>query len=349
MAPDTSPKDLITRISAALESGKTPRMRKPLKDAIRALSASGDHSHAAEALRLLARLEMRVGEPRRALNAVRSAQRQAQRNGSSGLISGLHLLACIHAALGENDGGKRAVRRATSLPGSPADQAASFLVAAHVAASDDRLAEAADHAQQALDAAEKAPELLPKAHLRLGQILLEVGCSQAVEPRARLAAGAPDATIAVRGLLLRGNNQLTLGRLDTAARHFRAAARLAKTAADGRWEPLSLTALGVVEIHRSGEHEAARRRADSSLRKSQRLAARLRDRQLNAVLKQMELKPGRFPTPKDAAAHLARIGGETESAILVDACIAEVRYLGSLAPEQPPYPYAPLPLSVVLL
>jgi tetratricopeptide (TPR) repeat protein len=349
MPPETSPKDLITQISAALDSGKTPRVRKPLKDAIRVLSASGDHGNAAKALQLLARLEMRVGEPRRALNAVRSAQRQAQRNGSSGLITGLHLLACIHAALGEDHGGQQALRRATSLQGSPADQATSLLVAVHVATAADRLADAADHAQQALDAAEKAPELLPKAQLRLGQILLEAGCSQAVEPWARLAAGAPDPVIAIRGLLLRGNNHLTCGRLDPAARYFRAASRLAKNAHDARWEPLSLASLGVVEIQRSRENEAARRRADSAVRKSRRLAARLRDRQLNSALEQIEVKPGRFPTPKHAAEHLVRIGGVTESRILVDACIAEVRYLGSLEQDQPPYPYAPLPLSVVLL
>ena len=46
---------------------------------------------------------------------------------------------------------------------------------------------------------------------------------------------------------------------------------------------------------------------------------------------------------------LVPLAGETESAVLVDACIAEVRYLGALPQDLAPYLYAPPPLSVVLL
>lgn len=342
----------LNQVSEPIRAGNSPRVKNTLKKAARALTTARLLAPAAEAHRLIARLELRAGKPRQALNAGRAALRVARQDGNPDSVETLLLLAWLHAAAGELEKGIAAARKAVKAADPDARLLARvWLTVSELECQAGDLPQAADSAEEAMNAAQAgAPDLLPETELRFGKVLLRCGCSQHAELLARQVArnGAAD-SVSIRALLLRGNAKLSVGALDGAARYFKAAAKSARAAEDARLEALALAALGRVELER--RRDAPDRRGPASLARARRLGRRLRDAQLHAVLDRIEegLPASQHPTPKAAAGHLVSLASSTQSARLVEACVAEGEYLARLETAAPPYRFAPLPLDAPLL
>lgn len=339
--------DLLSVAARALDAGRTPRARNPLKKAARALQAAGRHDRAEEAHRLLARLELRTGNARRALNAGRAALRAARAQGRESRET-LSLLAWLYAASQDVNRAIRTARRGLEVAnGDHRVVSDAWILISELEAGAGDLARAATSAEEALRALPE--ECAGEAQLQVARVLLRCGCSQEAEAYARAVSLRTEAAVAkVRAQLVRGNAKLHAGALEGAARYFRAASKAARGLDDGRLEALALGALGAVErVRRAGAVQRA-----NPFTKATRLAKKLKDARVLDVLEQLEANGlGRppFPTPKAAARQLVSLAQESESELLAGACTVEVQYLCSLDPGAPPYPYPPLPLDLPLL
>src|SRR5688572_15835023 len=107
----SDPLALLEKVEAALEAGRAPRARKPLRDAARIFFDGGQPEHAVRAMHLLSRLELRLGDTRCALNAVRAALRYGRAT-EAGEGDSLQLMAEVLRTAGEHSRAMDAARRA---------------------------------------------------------------------------------------------------------------------------------------------------------------------------------------------------------------------------------------------
>lgn len=348
---DTDPFIVIEDVRCALEEGRIPRARRPLKVAAKRLAESLDVEGAQRAYELLCLLELRSADLRGALNAARAGLRLARNGASSQQSEMLQLVARVHLAGGD---GKRALdtaRRSARAAGNGA--VAPRLCLAEAAAACGEFLAAVQWVEEALLLAEDAQHaLLPRAQRLAGEVLLSGRLpSGAAELLGRAVKSAPEAEEQIRAYLNRGNSRLVVGRPDQAARDFRVAIRLGKQRKDRRLEGLGLGALGTVELLRARQEQNAARlgRAHTCLERAARIARRFKDPYLTATLDDLQkIAAASSPTSTgkahDVARELVGLGNEVDSSLLVDACVAEVERLATLPQHEPAYAMDPLPL-----
>jgi len=329
-------------LEQALSQGRAPRGRRALRVAIGAAVRRGDLVAAARGSDLLARIELRHGNAAAAERPARAALRQARRAGLS-LTGPLARLAGIRRERGDAAGALRLAGQAFRAAGDAADRrrALEEVTAAAWAAGD---------LPGAWRAAERAGAEDAEGGLLLSRVLARVGCVADAEKR--LAAALREGSTPewdVRLFLERGHARVVLGRLDRAARDFRAAARLARECADARWEARATILLAAVENQRAlAEGNTARgRRAAALANRAGRLVRRLRDPQLAALRERTAVWPPPVSLPKppiEAARALRELAQRVDCLTLVDAGIAEVARLQGLAAGEAAYAHEPLPL-----
>lgn len=344
--------NFLGEVETALAEGRVPRARRPLKEAARRLTETGDAAAAARAMRLLGLLELRSGDPRRALNAARAGLRMVRADEAEHCAGMLQLISRICLTAGERERAVDSARRSLKVARRESSLAEAQLCLAEAEVELGRLGEAATAAEEALELAQSAEgDLQYRSQRVAAQVLLRSGCPTAA---ARILNGGVDSCAdpreQIRILLHRGNSRRVLGRPDQAARDFRAAARIGRELPDRRYEAHSLGALATVELIRAREENNAARagRAEAALDRAIRIAKRFKDPYLQETLEQLQRIAGNPPADardaQSAARELVQLAQETESTLLVDACVAEVERLAALPPGSPAYAAPPLPL-----
>lgn len=348
---------VVENIAQALQGGRVPRSRKPLRDAIR-LFRQADHS--ASVFRghcVLGELEYRQGEIERALTAARAAQRLAEQHPAEPwLDTSLDLLARLHVAQGQHakaqEYARARVQRARRHSQRPETVEALLALA--------RISWQAADAETAVQAAEEAEEVarqtgdaeaLSRAEHALGSALLGTGCPCAAHRYFTSALRSPasqDNRIYL--LLSRGSASMCLGNYVSAARDFRRALRETKDHPDQRLGVGSTAALAAAEAALGHEQRNAERLAKATklADRAARRSRRLRDVQLErtADLAQETASRGEVAlaelaelprSPREAAGALVQLAQGSESQIVVDACMREVEWLATLAQQSRPY------------
>jgi len=361
-ATDTPPEikaalRLVESVAQALLTGRAPRGRKPLRDAIRLFRQSGLLEDAFRGQCLLAELEFRQDELERALTAARAALRLAEQHlNDTWLDASLELLARLNAAAGQHaraqeharERVQRARRRGEGLTTLSALlelvriswQAGDTETAIHTAE------EAVEEAARSEDA-----EASSRAEQVLGTLLLRTGCPCAAYhcfTAALRNPASPDSRI--RLLLSRGSASMCLGNYDSAARDFRRALRDTKAHPDQRLEVGTTAALAAAEAARGHEESNAARLAKAAklAERAARRSRRLRDSDLERKVDVAQATAARgeealagaaqLPrSPREAAGALVALAKETMSETVVAACRREVEWLATLGQQARPY------------
>lgn len=352
----------VESVAQALQSGRAPRGRKPLRDAIRLFRERDRPADAFRAQLVLAQLEQRQGDLERALTAARAAQRlaaqrlAAQHPQEEWLSQSLELLARLAADAGQPakalEYARRRVERARERDGGAEVVDALRMLA--------RICWDAGDADAALRAAEEAlteaqqsgdEELLGRAGGTLGSVLLRTGCPQAAHQYFSDALRCPvSIDERIRLLLSRGSASMVMGRYDSAARDYRRALRETRSHPDRRLEVETTAALAAAEAalghaeRNQGRVERAVKLAGRAARRSRALRDARLERQVDlaqqtasrgeAALSSTRALPG---SPREAAGALVERAYGTESEIEVDAYRREVEWLSTLGHQAPPY------------
>jgi len=348
---------LVENVAQALQTGRAPRGRKPLRDAIRLFRHNGALEHAFRAQCMLAELEYRQGEPVRALTAARAAQRLAeQQSNPDWLDASLELLARLTAASGQPAKAQvyavDRVRRARKRGEAHATVNALLALV--------RIAWQAGDAETAINTAEEAAEVAQqcddaeassRAEQALGSLLLQTGCPCAAYHLFTAALrSTTSADNRIRLLLSRGSASMCMGNYDSAARDFRRALRETKEHPDQRLEVGTTAALAAAEAARAHEESNEQRLAKATklAERAARRSRRLRDTQLEhkVGLAQETASRGEAAlagaavlprSPRDAAGALVALAKGSNSQVVVDACRREVEWLATLGQQARPY------------
>lgn len=338
----------VSDISATMQSGKTPRGRRRLKEAVRVFKAAGQNAEAAGALCLLARLELRSANPEAALTAVRGALRLVRHDGAGPeLETTLSLLCRVSARLGEAEQARahaqERLRVARARHDARAEVDALLQLAATTWAAGD-VSRALCLAEDAVEASRKTgPEALTQnAECRLAALLLRAGCATAANRIVtRLLHGREHSAQHTHPLLVRGWTWICLARPDAAARDFRRMVRLAREAGDKRSELEGNAALAAAEGLRGVTEEARAERARTLADRVTRQSRRLRDAELEAAVQDLvRVRPAESDSAaarKEAARSLVALAQRTDSLTVSTACLQEVERLNTLAAGEAPY------------
>jgi tetratricopeptide (TPR) repeat protein len=347
----------VESVAQALQTGRSPRGRKPLRDAIRLFRERDRPADAFRAQLVLAQLEQRQGELERALTAARAAQRLAAQHPEEAWLSqSLELLARLAAEAEQPakalEYAQRRVERARERGGdAEVVDALRMLVRICWDAGDTEAALRA--AEEALAQAQQSgeEEALGRAGGTLGTVLLRTGCPHAAHHYLTDALRCPvSIEERIRLLLSRGSAFMVMGRFDSAARDYRRALRDTRSHPDRRLEVETTAALAAAEAV-LGHAECNQGRVERALKLAVRAARRsrsLRDARLErqvdlahetasrgeAALSSTQTLPG---SPREAAGALVERAYGTESEIEVDACRREVERLSTLGHQTPPY------------
>lgn len=338
------PHALIREVASALRQGRTPRAGRYLQSAARELTANADVEGAAQALRLVALLELRRGKPQQALRPARAADRLVRNNGiSAECAANLDLLSRLYSCLGEHAQAIRTAERWTGEAIDPTSRATRRLSLAKWAAGD------ASGAIELLDPLEDeaGSKLEPKGgHLILQtEMLLWVGCpTAALSSLTRLLKTTLPAAEECDGYRVRGWAALALGQPDQALRSFRRATRLAAELADPRKEAEIEVALATGELERAKRKGTDLTRAEARLLRKRAQAGRLGLSHLADPVDPPAITSALgAATVKEAAQRLVAMTRASDSLTLVDACCLEVERLGGLPSGDPPYGFSQVP------
>jgi tetratricopeptide (TPR) repeat protein len=355
----------VAEIKAALMEGRAPRGRRPLQQAARVLQAAGRIAEATLALRTLALLELERGSAQRALAPAQAALRLARKNNlDPETDEALDLVARVCSHTGAHDRARQhaeeRLQRARSAR-NPAAAVAALRRLALVHWKTGAAAGALDLAGEAVEEARSSGQsgLAAQAGCLLGTFLLRSGCPTAANGLfSSILSLDQEKEHTVRILIARAWSLMASGRFDAAARDLRRAQREARGLVDRRPEVEAMAALAVAE-HRRGQREQdaarlerARKLIDRAVRRSRNYSPRLREtvRTLQSLIHEAspdgsELAPDFPDTIKKAAGALVQLAEQTNSPVVVDACIREVRRLGSLAKNEVPYHISGFPCT----
>jgi tetratricopeptide (TPR) repeat protein len=340
--------DTLGAVRAQLAEGRAPRCRSAMRGAIRVLQDAGMLDEAALGEELLADVELRQGSETRALTRAKAASRLGKRAGGTTEIRTLLTLARITARSG--DPAKALEHSHQALRLARASENEEVMVPARLCLS--ATAWDAGQVHGAVEAAAGAAESIDPSAGPLGVQALVAFAASLLRAKSALAAeellsrclrGDLADEDRARVLLVRGDARLALGVFGPAARDFRAARRLGKTAADKRIEPTALGMLALALTLLDGKEEGAK----GSLRRSLSLARRLRNRQFQDVVEGLAARiaddpQGTRPTPKQAIQALVELARASERAAVVDACVREGVRLNSLPQGEPAFAVDPV-------
>lgn len=347
----------VETVAQALQTGRAPRGRKPLRDAIRLFKNLNRPADAFRALLVLAELENRQGEIERALTGARTAQRLAEQHPDEPWLDhSLELLARLLAESGQHEKAlehaRQRVQRARTRGRGP-ETVDALRALTRILWQAGETEEALHSAAEALAEAEECgdAEALARARRALGWMLLTTGCAQAAYHYFTEALRGPislDDRIHV--LLSRGSASMCMGNYDAAARDYRRALRESKAHPDRRLEVETTAAVAAAEAVRGHEERSEERvaKATKLVVRAERRSRPLRDAQLErkvefahktaahgeAALAEATALPG---SPSEVAKILVKRAYGTQSEIFVDACRREVEWLAKLEHQTPPY------------
>ena len=348
--------DTIENMERELLSGRVPRGRKPLRDAITLFRRHGQVLAAVRALELLAEMEHRRGELERALTAARAGLRLARRQpDEAGVDRMLDLLSRLSLAAGDHEHAREfageQTRWAAERQG-PKEAAAALRRMAMTAWGAGDPEGAITAAEQAVEAAEASGdrEVQARAEHALGTILLGSGCPMAAHDHftqaLRLAESRENV---IRLLLARGSASLCVGEFDAAARDYRRAQRYARQDENRGLEVEATAALAAAEATRGHAEQDPTRVAKAgnlaarAVRRSRRLRDTLLEKKADLACAatargEAGLSPSSLPaSPKAAATRLVELAQRVESQAIADACCQEVERLATLGREERPY------------
>jgi tetratricopeptide (TPR) repeat protein len=348
--------ETVATIERELLSGRVPRGRKPLRDAITLFRRNGRAPDAVRALGLLAEMEYRRGELERALTAARAGLRLGrQQPDEAGVATMLEQLSRLSLAAGEHgrawEYAQERVRRAAARR-LPRELSEALRRAAMIAWGSGNTENAVTAAEQAAEVAEVSgdAEARARAEHALGTILLGSGCPLAAHDHfteaLRLATSRENT---IRLHLARGSASMCLGEFDAAARDYRRAQRLARHDENRRLEVETTAAIAAAEAARGhAEHDACRvakagNLAERAVRRSKRLRDTLLEKKVGLAREatahgEAALTPTSLPeSPKAAATKLVALATSLESQAVADACCQEVERLATLGREERPY------------